>query len=137
MIQEQQYDIVSAMIHEARASLAAALLTDGVVSALEPQTLFVAALLADDAVRALEARLRLEWGGQAVYVKKIAIDVEARRQAIRERYNMANRRELQAEFGIGRAQFYQDLRSGDEPGVRYLRRKWTRHTVTSDVQTEE
>ncbi|NGZ86421.1 Mor transcription activator family protein [Duganella aceris] len=119
MNQEQQYDIVSAMIQEARALLGAE-------------------VLADDVVCKLEARLRRDWGGQAVYVKKIAVDVEARRQAIRARYNMTNRRELQAEFGISRGQFYKDLRSADEAaGVSSFRRKETRHTVTSGVQTEE
>lgn len=119
MIQEEQYDIVSSMIHDVR-------------------TLLGAAVLAEDVLRALEARLRLEWGGQAVYVKKIAVDVEARRQAIRARYNMSNRRELQEEFGISRGQFYKDLRSADEAaGVSSFRRKETRHTVPSGVQTEE
>jgi Mor family transcriptional regulator len=118
MIQEQQYDIVSAMIHEAR-------------------TLLGADVMVDEIVRQLEARLRLEWGGQAVYVKKVNLDVEARRQAIRTRYDMTNRRELQAEFGISRTQFYQALRGGDEPTVRLLRRKRTRHTVTSGDDTEE
>jgi hypothetical protein len=119
MNQEQQYDIVSSMIHEARDLVGAAVLTD-------------------DVVNKLEARLRLEWGGQAVYVKKIAVDVEARRQAIRERYNMTNRRELQAEFGISRGQFYKDLRSADEAaGVSSFRRKETRRTVTSGVDIEE
>jgi hypothetical protein len=119
MNQEQQYDIVSAMIHEARALLGTA-------------------VLSDDIVTKLEGALRLAWGGQAVYVKKIAVDVEARRQAIRARYNMTNRRELQAEFGISRGQFYKDLRSADEAaGVSSFRRKETRHTVTSGVHTEE
>jgi len=118
MIQEQ-YDIVSAMIYEARSLLGAELLPDHLVSKLE-------------------AQLRLQWGGQAVYVKKIAVDVEARRQAIRARYNMTNRRELQAEFGISRGQFYKDLRSGDEAaGVSSFRRKETRQTVTSGVDIEE
>lgn len=92
-MQEQQYDIVSAMLAEAQA-----LLGSEVFSA--------------DVATALEARLRLNWGGQAVYVKKVAVDVVARRRAIRERYDMTNRRELQAEFGISRGQFYKDLRSG-------------------------
>ncbi|SDH41243.1 MULTISPECIES: Mor transcription activator family protein [unclassified Duganella] len=116
-MQEQQYDIVTAMIEQARALLGADALPDTMASELE-------------------ARLRLEWGGQAVYVKKVAIDVEARRQAIRARYDMTNRRELQAEFGISRGQFYKDLRSADDAaGVSSFRRKETRHRVTSGLDT--
>lgn len=119
MIQEQQYDIVSSMLHEARAALGADVMTDAVA-------------------RQLEARLRVEWGGQAVYVKKVAVDVEARRQAIRARYNMSNRRELQAEFGISRGQFYKDLRAGsDLEGVSSFRRKETRHRLPSGDETED
>lgn len=115
----QQYDIVSSMIQMARAVLG-----DDAVS--------------NEAARKLESRLRLEWGGQAVYVKKVGGDVEARRKAIRERYDMTNRRELQAEFGISRGQFYKDLRSGDDAaGVSSFRRKETRSTVTSGLDTEE
>jgi hypothetical protein len=98
LIQEQQYDIVSAMLAHAQEVLG-----PGVFSA--------------EVAAALEARLRLDWGGQAVYVKKVAVDVVARRRAIRERYDMTNRRELQAEFGISRGQFYKDLRSGYDEAV--------------------
>lgn len=73
-------------------------------------------LLGDDTLTAelivkLEGTLRLAWGGQAVYVKKVAIDVAARRKAIKAEYNMANRRELMAKYGISRGQFYKDLRA--------------------------
>lgn len=93
MIQEQQYDIITAILHEVRGELGGC-------------------IVSEDAERGLEARLRLQWGGQAVYVKKVAVDVEARAQAIRSRYNMVNRRELQAEFNISRGQFYKILKGG-------------------------
>ncbi len=60
--------------------------------------------------RAVEAKIRFKWGGQEVYVKKI--DVEARDKAIRARYNMCNRRELMAEFGVARTHFYRILKGG-------------------------
>lgn len=91
MMQEQQYDIITAILHEVRSELGGS-------------------IVSDDDERRLEARLRLQWGGQAVYVKKVAIDIEARAQAIRSRYNMVNRRELQAEFNISRGQFYKILK---------------------------
>jgi len=92
MMQEQQYDIVTAMLQAVR----------DVLGDTFPE----------DAEKILEQTLRQEWGGQAVYVKKTSVDVEARALAIRTRYNMANRRQLQAEFGITRGHFYKILRGG-------------------------
>lgn len=92
-MQEQQCDIITAILQKVRDELGGA-------------------IISDDAERDLEAELRLQWGGQAVYVKKVAVDVEARAQAIRSRYNMVNRRQLQAEFGISRGQFYKILKGG-------------------------
>ena len=93
MIEDTQGDIVSAVVRELR-SMAGS----GVV-------------LLQEHVDALERKLRIDWGGQALYVKKVAVDVAARRAAIYSRYDMTNRRELQAEFGISRGQFYKDLRA--------------------------
>jgi Mor family transcriptional regulator len=93
MMQDQRGDIVSAMIEEVRQVLGGT-----IVSA--------------EAEKALEEKLRLDWGGQAVYVKKVAVDVEARARDIRTRYNMVNRRELQAYWNISRGQFYKILRGG-------------------------
>lgn len=92
MMQEQQYDIVTAMLQAVRDVLGDA--------------------FPEDAEKILEQMLRQEWGGQAVYVKKTAVDIEARALAIRTRYNMVNRRQLQAEFGITRGHFYKILRGG-------------------------
>ncbi|NYE62199.1 DNA invertase Pin-like site-specific DNA recombinase [Duganella sp. 1224] len=98
MIEEVQCDIVTAMLNEVRL-----LLGDEVFHAAVEKV--------------LEAKLRIDWGGQAVYVKKVAIDVHARRRAIRAKYDGTNRRQLQLEFGISRGQFYKDLRSGIDPAV--------------------
>lgn len=68
-------------------------------------------ILSDDTLKQLERKMRLDWGGQAVYVKKVSVNVAERRRAIKERYNMTNRKELQVEFGISRGQFYKDLRA--------------------------
>jgi Mor family transcriptional regulator len=76
----------------------------------EVRSLLGGAIVSPRAEQALEARLRLNWGGQLVYVKKTAVDAEARAAAIRARYNQANRQELMQEFGISRAQFYRILR---------------------------
>jgi Mor family transcriptional regulator len=56
--------------------------------------------------------MRTTWGGQEVYIKKSSVDQEARALAIRTRYNLRNRRELQAEFQISRGQFYKIIKSG-------------------------
>lgn len=64
-------------------------------------------VLTDDAERMLEQKLRHEWGGQAVYVKKAAVDIEARDNDIRTRYNGLNRLELQATWNISRSVFYE------------------------------
>ena len=71
-----------------------------------------AAAFSPDAARAVEARIRFSWGGQDAYIKKAEIDVEARDAAIRQRYNMCNRRELMAEYGVGRTHFYRILKRG-------------------------
>jgi Mor family transcriptional regulator len=93
MIQEQQCDIVTAMIQEVTEVLGAVVVSESVA-------------------RALESKLRLDWGGQEVYVKKGTVDVEARALDIRTRYNMVNRRELQAKWNISRGHFYKILRGG-------------------------
>lgn len=67
-------------------------------------------VVTDDAERLIEQKLRLEWGGQAVYVKKVAVDTEARDHDIRTRYNGLNRLELQATWNISRALFYKIIR---------------------------
>lgn len=90
---EQQPDIISAMFSTVRSALG------GVI-------------VSEEIEKSIEAKLRLDFGGQAVYVKKVAVDVEARARSIRSRYNMVNRRELQAEFGISRGQFYKILKGG-------------------------
>lgn len=71
-----------------------------------------AASFTPDAERAIEARIRFRWGGQETYVKKSEVDVEARDADIRRRYNMCNRRELMAEYGIARTHFYRILKGG-------------------------
>lgn len=68
--------------------------------------------ISPDAERMLEEKLRHDWGGQAVYVKKQSVDVEARARDIRSRYNGLNRMELQATWNISRGLFYQILRGG-------------------------
>lgn len=93
MIQEQQCDIVTAMIQEVTEVLGAVVISEAVA-------------------KALESKLRLDWGGQEVYVKKGVVDVEARALDIRTRYNMVNRRELQAKWGVSRGHFYKILRGG-------------------------
>ncbi|MYM65442.1 hypothetical protein GTP45_01165 [Pseudoduganella sp. FT55W] len=93
MNDDQTYDIVSALLQELRAVPELA--------------------LCDDILQKLERKMRLDWGGQAVYVKKVSVNVVERRRAIKARYNMTNRRELQAEFGISRGQFYKDLRAAE------------------------
>lgn len=90
-MQEQQLDIIGAIVSEMRASLG-----EGVA----PEAKW----------REVEARLRISWGGQAVYAKKSDIDVDARAKAIRQRYDMRNRLVLQEEFGISKAQFYRILK---------------------------
>lgn len=90
-MQQQQLDIIGAIFAEMRATLG--------------EASFPAAL-----GREMENRLRLSWGGQAVYVKKSDVDFDARSVEIRQRYNGKNRLELQEEFGISRSQFYRMLK---------------------------
>lgn len=93
MMPDQQQDIVTALLGEIREALG------GVI-------------VSDDVEQELEERLRLQWGGQAVYVKKTVVDVEARNRDIRSSYNMMNRRELQKKWNISRGQFYKILKGG-------------------------
>lgn len=96
MIQKQQAhqpDILSSLMAAVRAALGGEQLTV-------------------DQVREIEDAMRATWGGQEVYIKKSSIDQGARAEAIRTRYNMRNRVELQAEFGLSRGQFYRILKSG-------------------------
>lgn len=86
----ENMDFIGAVMAEMRASLGSLLLTG--------------------TEREIEARLRTAWGGQAVYIKKSCVDTEARDRAIRARYNMRNRDELQREFGISKGQFYRILK---------------------------
>jgi Mor family transcriptional regulator len=90
-MQEQQLDIIGAIVSEMRAALG-----EGVAP--------------DSKWKDVEARLRQAWGGQAVYAKKTDIDIEARAKAIRDRYNTRNRLALQEEFSISKAQFYRILK---------------------------
>lgn len=90
-MQTQEVDIIGVMLGAVRDTLG--------LSVFTPET-----------EKAIEAKLRMRWGGQEVYVKKSDVDVHARARAIRTRYNMCNRRELQDEFGISRAQFYKILK---------------------------
>lgn len=75
------------------------------------------ARLAPEKRTAIEEKIRHVWGGQEVYVKKGDAYVWrgsegglARDQDIRARYNGRNRRELMAEYGIGRTQFYKIIK---------------------------
>lgn len=86
-------DIVAYMLHELRAVLGAEVITTEVR-------------------RALESKLRIEWGGQEVYVKKTGNVADERAQAIRDQYNMCNRRELMEEYGISRGHFYKIVKGG-------------------------
>ncbi|AWL04297.1 Mor transcription activator family protein [Massilia oculi] len=54
----------------------------------------------------IDSMLRMQWGGQEVYVKKSNVDPEARAVEIRAKYNGRNRKELMAEYNISRTQFY-------------------------------
>jgi Mor family transcriptional regulator len=91
-MQNQEIDIIGDMLGAVRDALGAA-------------------FTAEDE-KAIETRLRLSWGGQDVYVKKQDVDAHARALAIRARYNMCNRRELMAEYGLSRGHFYKIL-AGD------------------------
>lgn len=62
--------------------------------------------------RQIDAMLRLQWGGQEVYIKKSDIDAEARAEAVRAKYNGRNRKELMAEYNISRSQFYKIIKGG-------------------------
>lgn len=86
----EQMDFIGAVMAEMRASLGN--------------------LLHTGTEKEIETRLRSAWGGQAVYIKKSGIDMDARDRAIRARYNMRNRDELQREFGISKGQFYRILK---------------------------
>ncbi|MFZ3286200.1 MAG: Mor transcription activator family protein [Telluria sp.] len=94
MIQNQQPDIIGAFLNVARHTLG--------LNVFSP-----------DAEKDIEAKLRHEFGGQEVYIKKTGADeIEARALAIRAEYNMCNRRELQLKYSVGRAQFYKILKGG-------------------------
>ncbi|MGK5080479.1 Mor transcription activator family protein [Janthinobacterium sp. HLX7-2] len=84
-------DIIGSMLHQLRDVLGAEVITT-------------------DVRRALEEKLRIEWGGQDVYVKKIGNLANARDEAIRRQYNMCNRRELMEEYGLSRGHFYRIVR---------------------------
>ena len=86
-------DIVAHMLHELRAVLGAEVITTEVR-------------------RTLESKLRIEWGGQEVYVKKTGNVADERAQEIRDQYNMCNRRELMEEYGISRGHFYKIVKGG-------------------------
>jgi Mor family transcriptional regulator len=74
----------------------------------------VGPLLTPDVERSIDGKLRIMWGGQDVYIAKFKkeVDVQARALDIRKRYNMCNRRELQAEYGLSRTHFYKILKGG-------------------------
>jgi Mor family transcriptional regulator len=67
--------------------------------------------LTAEQVREIEDAMRCT-GGQEVYIKKSSVDLDARAHAIRTRYNLRNRLELQAEFQLSRGQFYRILKGG-------------------------
>lgn len=89
----QELDIIGVMLGAVRESLGEGVFTP-------------------DTERLIETKLRMRWGGQEVYVKKTDVDLHARALAIRTRYNMCNRRELQEEYGLSRARFYKILKGG-------------------------
>ena len=62
--------------------------------------------------REVDSQVRLQWGGQEVYIKKNDVDAEARLVAIRAKFNGRNRIELQTEYGISRSQFYRIINGG-------------------------
>lgn len=75
----------------------------------------VGPLLTPAIERQIDGKMRIMWGGQDVYIakfKKSEINVQARALDIRTRYNMCNRRELQAEYGLSRSHFYKILKGG-------------------------
>lgn len=67
-------------------------------------------ILPREAAKIVEATMRIRWGGQEAYVKKTAVAPEERARVIRAEYNGRNRRELQATWGLSRAQFYKILK---------------------------
>lgn len=58
----------------------------------------------------IEKQLMRDFGGQEIYLPKA--DSEARRLAILQEFNGANRKELCAKYGICKAQFYNMLKGG-------------------------
>lgn len=76
----------------------------------EVQAQLGAAALSKETRTALESKMRVRWGGQEIYIQKRERDVRA--QSVRMEYNGRNRSELQAKYGISRAQFYKILKGG-------------------------
>ena len=62
--------------------------------------------------RIVDTMLRMQWGGQEVYVKKHNVDPEARALEIKAKYNGRNRKELMLEYNISRSQFYRFIKGG-------------------------
>jgi len=60
--------------------------------------------------RMVDTMLRMQWGGQEVYVKKHNVDPEARALEIKAKYNGRNRKELMLEYNISRSQFYRFIK---------------------------
>lgn len=69
-----------------------------------------AELLSREAEAKIERSLRIYWGGQEVYVRKGLGDTDERSLFIKLRYDGRNRKQIQEELGIGRAQFYKLLK---------------------------
>ncbi len=89
----QKEDIIGAILNEVRATLGIA-------------------IFPAEVEKKIEEGVRLTWGGAEVYVRKTRNNADARALAIRAEYNMCNRRELQAKYNLGRAQFYKILKGG-------------------------
>jgi len=89
--QVQEIDIIGAMLAAVRESLGA--------------------VFTPEAEKEIETKLRTCWGGERVYVKK-QTDAHARASEIRARYDMCNRRELMAEYGLSRGHFYKIIAGG-------------------------
>lgn len=60
--------------------------------------------------RLVDSMMRLQWGGQEVYIKKSDIEPDVRAVAIRAKFNGRNRHELMLAYNISRSQFYRIIK---------------------------
>lgn len=58
----------------------------------------------------MECQVRSKYGGQAVYIAKRSSEV--RREQVLRKFNGRNRKEVCAELGLSKAQFYRILKGG-------------------------